>query len=114
MHTSYNWYKRPKKVLENHPDEGLVKKTGYMNTKEMVEQFMIAGRRLEAFRNAEYQEGEAVPDDAPAFAFRNNLDAMLEGRAVVDRIKLRKEEAEKAKKEEEKKKEEEENKKEEK
>lgn len=95
----YTQYSRPERVLEVHKDEGFVKKTGYMTTKDMVEQFMNAGIRLSEMRGVEYEADEVVPDDAQAInPYMGELDATLLTRSVIRNVNRGLKEAENAKK----------------
>lgn len=86
----YTQYDRPsieECPFEEHPDEGLVERAGYIETEQLVNQLIQAGQNLQAFREAEYGADEEVPDDAPANRMRSELDAVLDARAVMGRIK---------------------------
>ena len=64
-------YVRPEPVYENCGSELLVERAGYISPKKQIEQFMLAGKRLEAFRREMYDfpdgedTGEFDPTRAP-------------------------------------------------
>lgn len=86
----YTQYDRPSVdecPLEVHLDEGLVERSGYMETEVLVNQLLQAGKSLQAFREAEYGPEEEVPDDAPASRMRSSLDLELEARELEAKLK---------------------------
>lgn len=86
----YTQYERPsieECPLEEHPDEGLVERAGYMETEQLVTQLIQAGSNLQAFREAEYGPDEEIPDDAPALRMPDKLDTILGARAIMQKIK---------------------------
>lgn len=93
----YTQYDRPSLEecpMEVHVDEGLVERSGYMETEELVNQLLMAGQNLQAFREAEYADESDIPDDAPGFRQMSDLDAVLEARKVRARIIQKNAEAE--------------------
>lgn len=98
----YTQYHRPTDLKkEIHPDEGLVERTGYRSTEQIVKELLTAGMNLQAYRDAEYKDGEEVPDDAPANRPMLELDALRDSRTlrrkIWDQIKRGKELDEKTK-----------------
>lgn len=74
----YTQYVRPeKKYMETHIDEGKVERLGYMETADIVNQFMMAGESLRMFRGGEYGPDEEIPIDAPAMRYMDEQDAIL-------------------------------------
>ena len=88
----YTAYDRPDEDIcprEYHEDEGIVERAGYMSTEQMVNQLLLAGQNLQIFREAEFANGEEIPDDSPAAKYMvDRLDAQLEMRAVAERIRV--------------------------
>lgn len=76
-------------VFEEHPDEELVERAGYMSTEDLVTQLLVAGANLQVYREAEFAAEEDVPDDAPANRMLDRLDAELAMRSVNARIAAR-------------------------
>lgn len=86
----YTQYDRPSLdecPLEIHLDEGLVETAGYRTTEELVMQLIQAGENLQAFRMAEYDSEEEIPEDAPANRMMSSLDATLAYRQHMKALK---------------------------
>jgi len=96
----YSKYRRPEKKQEVHYDEGLVERTGYLDTEAMVNQFLLAGERLKLFRGAMFDPGETVPDDqepGPVYASDMDVILALRERVAVINEKLAEEQGNKKK-----------------
>lgn len=63
--------------LEEHQDEGLVERDGYLDTETQVRILIEAGERLDAYRKAEYPSEKEVPDDDEGMVPLNLVDSMF-------------------------------------
>lgn len=87
--TCYTQYMRPSEEecpFEVHLDEGKVERSGYVSTEVMVKRLIEAGERLVSFREAEFPDGQEVPDDYEALGELNVLDALQRQKQVSQRI----------------------------
>lgn len=83
----YTQYERPAEKMEEHFDEGLVERVGYMDTEKLVNQFILAGEKLRLFRGAEYADGVEIPDDAePVGPYADEMDVILALRKKVEAL----------------------------
>lgn len=85
-------YKRPPEVYEHGGGRMITEQSGYVPPQKQIEQFILAGKRLDAARLAQFdfKEGEDVPDDVepdptrhPSFDLE---DATMLGRATMARL----------------------------
>jgi len=92
----YTQYDRPGKDVcpqEIHLDEGVVETAGYCSTEVMVTRLIAAGERLVAYREAEFADGEVIPDDYAPLPMMSPLDALYLKRVLDERLALQATEA---------------------
>lgn len=86
----YTQYVRPSLEVcpyEEHPDEGVVQRTGYMRTQQLVEQFLSAGARRRAYQEGMYgEDGDGDAEETPVPVYASAQDVLLRAREHRTRL----------------------------